>query len=152
MKRNSKQRASVPTYPRTYRADRTIKLVFSVLVTLFLALAINRLAFDLFGRGRHPKIAGELFGLGLMACIALFFFYLVSTEITLFDDAIEKKTCFSRRRLSREEILGWRGEYYRAYIYILVPRDPRARNKRLPAIFRWDKQFFDWKGSIPHLK
>lgn len=142
---------SVLIYPKIYRADRTIKLVFGVASILFLAIAIKA-AFALFSPQRHPNIGGGLFGFCALVCMVLFFVYLVSIKVTLFEDAIEKKTCFTRRRLGREEILGWRGEYHRAYIYIIVPRDLRAGDMRLSAIFRWDKAFFDWKRSIPHLK
>lgn len=155
MKQNLKEVLPAPTYPRTYRADRTIKIVFSVLGMLFLILATVRVTLDLSSPKEHPKIISELFFFGLGVCMGFFFFYLVSTEVTLFEDAIEKKTCFSCSRMSREEILGWRGESskrYGGYTYILAPRDPQAKRMRLPPIFRWDKTFFEWKKSIPHLK
>jgi hypothetical protein len=125
-----------------------------VLAILFFSGAVKAVL-ELLRPEKHSSIAGPLFGFCLSICFATFFFYLVSTEITLFDDAIEKKTCFSRQRLNREEIRGWRGQSskrYGGYIYIPVPRDPRACNMRLPAIFRWDKAFFEWKKSIPQLK
>jgi hypothetical protein len=121
---------------------------------LFLAGAVKAVL-ELLDPEKQPSMAGPLFGFCISVCSAIILFYLVSTEIKLFDDAIEKKTCFSRRKLNRDEILGWRGQSskrYGGYIYILVPRDPRASNMRLPAIFRWDKAFFEWKRSIPNSK
>ena len=152
--KNLNQSAFVSSYPRTYRVDRTIKTVFSVLAILFLSGAIKTVL-ELLGLKKHSSIGGPLFGFCLSVCFALLALYTLSIEVTLFEDAIEKVTWFSRQRLNREEILGWRGEYsarYPGYTYILVPRDPRTGNMRLPAFFRWDKTFFQWKKSVPQLK
>ncbi len=98
-----------------------------------------------------PFGSGDFIAIAATGAFGLWFLFMVSQRVILHKDAIEKVTWLSTRRLSHEAILGWKGKSYRGYTYIFVPRDG-SRNLRLPPVFRWDKTFFEWKKSIPHLK
>ncbi len=116
-----------------------------------LALAVVTSLLRYFGLMNRPFATGDLIGIAATGMLALWFLFMVNQRVILYEDAIEKTTWLSTRRLDRENILGWRGKSYRGYTYILVPRD-KSRNMSLPPIFRWDKTFFEWKKSIAHLK
>jgi hypothetical protein len=138
---------AAPVYPRIYRVDGNTKLAFNGLGITMSLFAVASL-FRLFGAG-HVMAAGTLL-VASCAGFAFWVFYLLNQQIILYADAIEKVTWFSRRTLKREDILGWYGESYRGYTYILVPRESRAARMR-DSLFRWDKVFFEWKKSIPHI-
>jgi len=151
MARQTNVKKSDPTYPRVYLVRGDAKLVAVALGSIMAGVAVKLLVFNT-GILQGIIVPGGIFGSSLSALLAAWFFYSMSQRVILHENAIEKVTWFSRRKLSREEILGWRGESHRSYTYILVPREKHARDMRLPALFRWDKPFFEWKKSIPHLK
>ena len=115
------------------------------------ALAVVTSLLSYFRLINRPFGKGDLIGLAASGVWALWFLFMVHQRVILYEDAIEKTTWLSTRRVDRENILGWRGRSYRGYTYILVPRD-KSRSLSLQPIFRWDKTFFEWKKSIPQLK
>ena len=112
------------------------------------ALAVVTSLLSYFRLINRPFGKGDLIGLAASGVWALWFLFMVRQRVILYEDAIEKTTWLSTRRLDRENILG---RSYRGYTYILVPRD-KSRSLSLQPIFRWDKTFFEWKKSIPQVK
>lgn len=136
-------------YPRVYRPDKTIRIIFTSLAGVFAIFVPLRMLLE------HAALSSGLFVMLLVWGMAFFFVYSANQQVILYDDAIEKITWFSRRTLKRDEILGWYGSVgkrYGGYTYFFVSRDKSTGNIRLAPIFRWDKHFFEWKRGIPHLK
>jgi len=141
--------ATVPAYPRIYRTEGNIKLVFNCLGILMSACAIAIL-YSLFG-GKHVSVSIAL-PFAFSAGLAFWIFYMANQQIILREDAIERVTWFSRRTLKRENIRGWYGKSYRGYTYVLVPHEKRETNMHLRPLWRWDKAFFEWIKAIPQIK
>ena len=137
-------------YPYEYLPDPYTKLVMTGIGLAPLALAVITSLLRYFGLMNRPLSKGDLIAIAATGVLALWFLFMVNQRVILYEDAIEKTTWFSVRRLDLKNILGWRGQSYRGYTYILVTRD-NSRNMSLQPIFRWDKAFFEWKKSIPHL-
>jgi hypothetical protein len=116
-----------------------------------LALVVITSLLRYFGLMNRPFSKGDLIAIAATGVLALWFLFMVNQRVVLYEDAVEKTTWFSTRRLNLTDILGWRGKSYRGYTYILITRD-NSRNMSLQPIFRWDETFFEWKKSIPHLK
>lgn len=138
-----------PTYPRIYRTEGNAKIVLNGLGIVMSAFAIVIL-YSLFGKG-HESVRGVL-PVAFSASVGIWFLYMANQRIILYEDAIERVTWFSRRKLKREDIRGWYGKSYRGYTYVLVPRERRAANMYLRPLWRRDKAFFEWMKAIPHIK
>lgn len=75
-------------------------------------------------------------------------------RVTLYDDAIEMTGRFSRRRLERKDILGYRmGRLARqaggSSFYVIVPSSKNLGELALPPFLRADKAFFTWIEDLP---
>lgn len=74
-------------------------------------------------------------------------------QLTLQPDAIESQRLFSTRRLLRSEIkerVLVSGNRYKAFSQlVLVPRDARSKDLRIPLIIENDAMFDAWFADIP---
>jgi hypothetical protein len=116
-----------------------------------LTLALMTSTLGNFGLMNRPFGEGGFILIAVTAVLPLWFSFMANQRVVLYENAIEKTTWFSTRRLDRENILGWRGKSYRGHTYVFVPRD-NSRGLSLLPIFRRDQTFFEWKKSVPHLK
>ncbi len=145
---------SSSVYPRIYQVDpntwRVLSGVGLALVSLFIVMAILRLV----GIVHPPLGKGDLLGLLLSLALAFGLFFIVNRMVILRENAIEIVTWFSRRRLTRQEILGYRVQVGSrgGMRYIIVPRDDRKHPMRLPGLLRHDKYFFAWMRTIQQLQ
>lgn len=133
-----------------------MKFVMNSIAAFLLVLSLRPL-FDAFITRNHASIAADLTGFALGAGLALWFFYLTSWRMVLYDDAIAIETWFSKRRLSRKEILGYRmgsRSYFkgrRTSYYIIVPRDHRTPEIKLTRLLGYDKPFYAWIKTFQYL-
>ena len=120
-------------YPREYLPDPyTRRVLIGIGITpLTLALVTSTLRY--FGLMNRPAGKGDLIAIAVSGVLASWFLFMANQRVILYENAIVKVTWFSKRRLDREGILGWRGKSYRGYTYILVPRD-NSRNMPLSPI------------------
>lgn len=156
MNRLTKDEEASRAYPRIYRSVRSAKVMFNGLGVIFTIFALRPI-YDFFFVTNRRIAAGDLLGFSLLAGFALRSFFFVDRRVILYEDAIEVETWFSKRKLNRTEISGYRmgrlawqaggGSYY-----IIVPLDSGKRELKLTPLFRSDKAFFAWMRTIQHLK
>lgn len=132
-----------------------MKFVMNSIAAVLLVLSLRPL-FEAFITQKRASIAGELFGFAFGASFAIWCLYLTSQRLILYDDAIAVERWFSKRRLNRKEILGYRMGNTRLYkggtsFYIIVPRDERSAELKLIPIFHYDKPFYAWIKTFQHL-
>lgn len=144
---------SSPVYPREYRVDRTMKFAMNSIAAFLLALSLRPLIGALMIRN-GASVPGELLGFALGAGLALWFFYLTSQRLILYDDAIAVEKWFSRRMLKRKEILGYRVESARRYgsCYVIVPRRDHASRIKITKMFKFDEPLYAWIKSLERLR
>jgi len=142
-------------FPRRYRLDTSMLYFFNgfpiFLVVFFGVMTVLHL------RGFMARPLAP-FDLALMdSLIGLFAIWGISwtnRHITLFEDAIEVSGWWSKRRLSRREILGYRMgnlpiQYGGSSYYIIVPVDSNKADLKLPPFLQTDSVFHSWVSSIP---
>jgi len=82
--------------------------------------------------------------------------FIFKMNVTLTRGAVEAQTLFTRQRLLRSEIAGWRTGYTATGILIdwviFIPLDPGTRKLSTPMFFKTDSAFDGWVRSLPKLE
>jgi hypothetical protein len=111
-------------YPHEYTPDGLVRLVAILAGFAPLALVLVTSLLRYFGSMNAAFRSSDLIPIAMTGALALWFLFMVSQRVILYEDGIQKVTWLSSRRLDRENILGWRGGLLRrgGYTYVLVPR------------------------------
>jgi hypothetical protein len=144
-------------FPLTYQMDASTRRVLNGLAISIPVLLLIISGFNLAGvfqRRTAPIDLACMNGLSLVLWIWVGAF--TNRRVTLYDDAIEMTGWFSRRRLERKDILGYRmgrlawqagGSSY----YVIVPSTKNLRELALPPFLHADKAFLAWIKDLPKI-
>ena len=144
-------------YPREYRVDASARRgligIGIVLASFFFMMSALHIA----GVMKKPLAPGDIIVDIVSAAFAFWISAAASRRVILHENSIEVVEWFRTRKLTREEIRGYRmgqlawqaggGSYY-----IVVPIDQHTRELKLPPFLHCDKPFYAWMRSIPHIK
>jgi hypothetical protein len=148
---------SQSSFPRQYRLDASMLYFFNGFPIFLVALFGVMTVLHLRGFMARPLAPFDLALMdSLVALFAIWGISWVNRRIILFEDAIQVSGWWSNRRLSREEIQGYRIgnlpiQYGGSSYYIIVPVDSKKSDLRLPPFLQTDSTFHSWIKSIPHL-
>ncbi len=144
-------------YPRTYRVDTTARHFMIGFGIFLVSLGLFMSVLHVLGIMKRPFAANDAVADIFFVCLAILISSRVSRRVIVYDNAIEVVGWFSRRKIMREEIQGYRmgrlpKQAGASYYYIIVPLDEHARELKLPPFLHYDKPFLAWIRVIPHLK
>ena len=140
--------------PRTYRVE-----VHARRGLTFIGIAPALMCFPVQALRMIGVLNGSV-GIGdLIAALAMVAFACVVAasahrRVILHSNAIEVIGWFSRRKLMREDIRGYRmgqvaWQEGGASYYIIVPLDEHSSELKLPPWLAYDKPFFSWMKTLP---
>ena len=140
-------------YPRTYQVGGrgTLNGLATFLACLGPSLPISH-----WSKGQ-PLQTSDLIAPFLMGAFAFWMFFCINQRVILTEDAIELRTWLSKRKLGRNEIIGYRTERtsskaYGAPRYVFVPRSRGERLLKLPRLLRCDQDFYAWTRTIERIR
>jgi hypothetical protein len=101
---------------------------------------------------RRVQVSNVLTPVLVFSAIALIWAWRANQRVILHEDAIELTTWFSSRRLTKDQIAGYRVQHPQSskgtIRYIIVPRDPAERAMKLPHMLRYNKAFYVWMKTV----
>jgi hypothetical protein len=142
---------------RRYRPKWWIRL-FALFFFLFCSAGSGHFLSAIFS-GEWPPNWVEIVGPAFLALVGLaMVIYFFTTFVTLFPDAIQLETLFSRKRLQFTEIRG-RHEYTTTdsdgvptHRIELRPHDRQRPTLKFDKIFNFDRAFYEWLSRVPNLE
>jgi hypothetical protein len=145
-----KDERSPGEFPLTYQMDASTRRVLNGLAISIPVLLLIISGFNLAGvfqRRTAPIDLAWMNGLFLVLWIWVGAF--TNRRVTLYDDGIEMTGWFSRRRLERKDILGYRMRRLAwqaggSSFYVIVPSSKNLGELALPPFLHPDKAFFAW--------
>jgi hypothetical protein len=143
-------------YPRTYRMSLQWRLLI-VICSALLAVG-GLLSVGYFALTDTLTAWGAAFIITLCAtfsCLGLYgLLSAIQYRVILTADAIEVIEPFGRRRLSREEIKGWRLQHpgQGFSVLVLVPANERTKSLKITQVLKTDDAFDPWFSQIPDLQ
>jgi hypothetical protein len=144
-------------YPRQYRVDASARRGLIGIGIVVASFFVMMSALHIAGVMKKPLAAGDVVADVVSAVWAFWISAAASRRVILNENSIEVIGWFTRRKLMREQIRGYRmgrlawqaggGSYY-----IVVPIDEHTRELKLPPFLHCDKPFYAWMRTIPHIK
>jgi hypothetical protein len=138
-------------YPRQYRVDASTRRVLIgigiVLASFFVMMSALRIA----GVMKKPLAAGDVVADVVSATWAFWISAAASRRVILNENSIEVIGWFTRRKLMREEIRGYKRvrpsrQAGGGSIYIVVPIDGHTRELKLPPFLHCNRQVLAISG------
>ncbi len=142
-------------YPRSYGMSGGWKFVLCILGTVLIA-GTSFLCYSLL-RTEPPQAHSEQILITLATFFGLIGAYLIARALTfridVAADSIEVVQLFSRRRLARDQIAGWRitKAGRQSPTLRLETKEPASKALRVPLAIKADEAFEHWYSTLPNL-
>ena len=148
--------SSMGSYPRLYRVNSATRRALIGFGIVLVSFGVLMSVLHIVGLMKTPLATGDVLTVVFFAAFAVWISSSVSRRVILYENSIEVVGWFSKRKLTREEIRGYRigrlaWQAGGASYFIVVPLDAHTRELKLPAFLNYDKPFYAWIKAFCHI-